>query len=149
VSARSLERVGRELRDKLATIVEQRVSDPRLRGVSIVEVRPSPDLSYARVFYRTLGDPREAERALRKAKPFLRRCLAENLRLRRVPELDLRHDPSVESAERIEHLLAEIEAERERRASEARSEPSEAGPRQAALAPGPTRHEQAQAEEER
>jgi ribosome-binding factor A len=115
MSARGLERVARELRDKLAAIVEERVSDPRLRGVSIVEVRPSPDLSYARVFYRTLGDPRDAERALRKAKPFLRRCLAENLRLRRVPELDLRLDPSVETAQRIEHILGEIAAERERR----------------------------------
>ncbi len=115
MSARGLERVARELRDKLASIIEERVSDPRLRGVSIIEVRPSPDLSYARVFYRTLGDPREAARALGKAKPFLRRCLAENLRLRRVPELDLRHDPTVESAQRIEHLLNEIAAERERR----------------------------------
>ena len=112
MSARGLERVARELRDKLALILEERVSDPRLRGVSIVEVRPSPDLSYARVFYRTFGDPGEAERALRKAKPFLRRCLAENLRLRRVPELDLRLDPTVESAQRIEHLLEELAAER-------------------------------------
>jgi ribosome-binding factor A len=122
MSARGLERVARELRDKLAAIVEERVSDPRLRGVSIVEVRPSPDLSYARVFYRTLGDPRDAERALRKAKPFLRRCLAENLRLRRVPELDLRLDPSVETAQRIEHILGEIAAERERRAERAQAE---------------------------
>ena len=118
MSARGLERVARELRDKLATIVEERVSDPRLRGVSIVEVRPSPDLSYARVFYRTLGDPKAAERALRKATPFLRRCLAENLRLRRVPELDLRHDPTVESAQRIERILGELATERERRAED-------------------------------
>ncbi len=122
MSARGLERVARELRDKLASIVEERVSDPRLRGVSIIEVRPSPDLSYARVFYRTLGDPREAERALGKAKPFLRRCLAENLRLRRVPELDLRHDPTVESAQRIEHLLSEIAAERKQRDGQAELE---------------------------
>ena len=122
MSARGLERVARELRDKLASIVEERVADPRLRGVSIVEVRPSPDLSYARVFYRTLGDAGEAERALRKATPFLRRCLAENLRLRRVPELDLRHDPSVETAQRIEHILGEIAAERERRAEQAQAE---------------------------
>ena len=123
MSARGIERVARELRDKLASIVEERVSDPRLRGVSIVEVRPSPDLSYARVFYRTLGDPKDAERALRKATPFLRRCLAENLRLRRVPELDLRHDPSVESAQRMERLLGELALEREARAASELSAP--------------------------
>jgi ribosome-binding factor A len=126
MSARGQERVARELRDKLAAIIEERVSDPRLRGVSIVEVRPSPDFSYARVFYRTLGDPGEAERALGKAKPFLRRCLAENLRLRRVPELDLRHDPTVQSAQRIEHILNEIAAERQQRAERAEQAEAEA-----------------------
>lgn len=123
MSARGLERVARELRDKLALILEERVSDPRLRGVSIVEVRPSPDLSYARVFYRTFGDPDDAERALRKAKPFLRRCLAENLRLRRVPELDLRLDPTVESAQRMEHILEELAAERALREATREADP--------------------------
>ena len=114
---RTTERVGRDLRDRLATILETRVSDPRLSGVSILEVRPSPDLSFARVFYRTWGDPAEAEAALQKAKPFLRRCLGEGLTLRRVPELDLRLDPTAESAARVEGVLNALAEERERRAS--------------------------------
>ena len=81
------ERVGREFRQRLANILERRVSDPRLRRVTVIEVRSAPDASFARVFYRTLGDREEAAQALDKAKPFIRRCLAEGLRLRRVPEL--------------------------------------------------------------
>jgi ribosome-binding factor A len=101
-------RMGRELRDWIARILELEAGDPRLRQVSVVEVRPSPDLSFARVFYRTLGDPDEAAQALAKAKPFLRRRLASVLRVRRVPELDLRLDPTPEVAARIDTLLADV-----------------------------------------
>jgi ribosome-binding factor A len=100
--------MARELRDWIARILELEAADPRLRLVSVIEVRPSPDLSFARVFYRTLGDPEEAAQALAKAKPFLRRRLASVLRVRRVPELDLRLDPTPEVAARIDEILADV-----------------------------------------
>jgi len=112
---RTTQRVARELRDRLAEILEARVSDPRLEGLSVVEVRPSPDLSFARVFYRTWQDPEEADAAIQHAKPFIRRCLGDGLSLRRVPELDFRLDPSAEAGARVEEVLKEIAAERERR----------------------------------
>jgi len=118
MSTRTVQRVARELRDRLAEIIETRVSDPRLEGVSIVEVRPSPDLSFARVFYRTWRDPRETDAALQKAKPFIRRCLGEGLSLRHVPELDLKLDASAETAARVEDVLKQIAEERELRQAE-------------------------------
>jgi len=118
MTTRTTQRVARELRDRLAEILETLVSDPRLEGVSIVEVRPSPDLSFARVFYRTWGDPAETDAALQKAKPFIRRCLGEGLSLRRVPEIDLRLDASAETAARIDGVLKQIAEERELREAE-------------------------------
>ncbi len=102
-----LARVARELRDRLAESVRH-ASDPRLARVSILEVRPSPDLSYARVFYRTLGAREEAESALRGAAGFLRGELAREIRLRRVPELDFHFDESPERGDRVEGLLREL-----------------------------------------
>ena len=114
--SRATLRLGKELRQRLADIFEQRVADPRLEGLSLVEVRPSPDLTYARIFYRTLArDPGEVEAALRKALPFVRRCLAEGSRHKRVPELDFRLDPSAEASARIEGVLRELAEEREQR----------------------------------
>jgi ribosome-binding factor A len=101
------ERVARELRDRLAGIVSG-ARDPRLHGIAILEVRPSPDLSYARVFFRTLGDRAEAEAALEGARGFLRSELAGAVRLRRVPELDFRFDESPERGGRIEEVLREL-----------------------------------------
>jgi len=106
-------RVARDMRDRLAEIVAQRVRDPRLASLTFVEVKPAPDLSFARVFYRCADDTREdAARALRKATPFLRRCLAQMLDLRRVPELDFRFDPTLDSAARVDAILEELAAKR-------------------------------------
>ncbi len=102
------ERVSHELTQRIARILEERVSDPRLRSVTIVEVSASPDASFARVFYRTLGEREEAGQALERAKPFIRRCLAQGLRLRRVPELDFRYDPSADSGARVDAILKEL-----------------------------------------
>ena len=101
-------RLGQEIHGRLATILRERTQDPRLELVSITEVQVAPDASFARVFYRTLGDRAEAAAALDKAKPYLRRCLAEGLEVRRVPELDFKSDDSIDRAERLDEVLRDI-----------------------------------------
>jgi ribosome-binding factor A len=103
------QRVAHDLRERLAEIFARRVSDPRLRELSVTDVRPAPDLSFARVFWSTLGDTAAAEQALEQAKPFVRHCLAEAMRLRRVPELAFVHDDTLDRAERIDQILRELE----------------------------------------
>lgn len=105
------QRVAHDLRARLAEIFAQRVSDPRLRELSVTDVRPSADLSFARVFWSTLGDRQAAEQALEHAKPFVRRCLAELLQLRRVPEIAFVRDDTLERAGRIDEILRELGAE--------------------------------------
>ena len=103
------QRVAHDMRARLAEIFAQRVSDPRLHGLSVTVVRPSADLGFARVFWSTLGDRDAAAQALEQAKPFVRRCLASGLRLRRVPELAFVHDDTLERAGRIDQILSELE----------------------------------------
>ena len=106
-------RVASELRARIAQVVAERVRDPRLAQVSILEVRPAPDFSYARVFFRTLGQREEAERALAGAKGMLRTRVAEGLHVRRMPELDFRYDEAPERAERVYSLLEDVKPSRE------------------------------------
>jgi ribosome-binding factor A len=107
--------VAQELRDRIAEILTRQVRDPRLELMTVTALEISPDLSFARVFYRTLGDRDAADRALRKAKPFIRRHLAEGLPLRRVPELDFRWDESADQAERVDRILDDLAREREQK----------------------------------
>jgi ribosome-binding factor A len=87
--------------------------------VTLTRVRMSPDLQVARIFYTSIGDDKaraETRRALDRATPFLRRQVGRQLRLRRVPELHFQFDESVESQERIERILLDLQAERDARA---------------------------------
>jgi ribosome-binding factor A len=106
------EKLAQEIRARLAEILRERVGDPRLEGVSISEVRVAPDASFARIFWGSLGDADAAAEALEKAKPYIRRCLAGELRVRRVPELDFRRDETPDRARRVEGVLRELERER-------------------------------------
>jgi ribosome-binding factor A len=107
-------RVGDQIRIELAELLARGLKDPGLGFVTITQVKVSPDLQLARVFYTVLGDDkarRETERALERATPFLRRQLGGRLRLRRVPVLEFKYDRSIEHQDRVEQILQELKAE--------------------------------------
>jgi ribosome-binding factor A len=86
--------------------------DPRLGGlISITEVETTPDLAVSRVYFSVLGtddDAAEVLRTLRHAAGYLRRELGDRLRVRRMPTLDFRLDPSIARGARVMELLREI-----------------------------------------
>jgi ribosome-binding factor A len=109
VSQRQL-RVGEELRHALAWILERgEMRDPAAAGISltVTEVRISPDLRQATAFVVPLGGGDEALviAALGRAKGFLRRRIAETVRLKFVPDLAFRIDRSFEQADRVARIL--------------------------------------------
>ncbi len=103
-------RVGEELRHALAWILERgEVRDPDLKGVSVTvtEVRVSPDLRKATVFVFPLGggETETVVAGLTRARPFLRRKVANAVRLKFVPDIRFRADSSFDEARRIDTLL--------------------------------------------
>jgi ribosome-binding factor A len=105
--------VGDQIRAELADLLARAVKDPGLGFVTITQVKVSPDLQLARVFYTALGDDKarhNTARALERARPFLRRQIGDRVRLRRVPELEFRYDMSIEHQDRIEQILQELHA---------------------------------------
>ncbi len=111
-------RVGEELRHALAWILERgEVRDPDLRGVSVTvtEVRVSPDLRTATVFVLPLGGGETAAvvTGLTRARPFLRRQVANAVRLKFVPDIRFRADSSFDEARRIDTLLRDAAVARD------------------------------------
>lgn len=103
-------RVGEELRHALAQLLERgEVRDPRLADtpITVTEVRVSADLRNATVFFIPLGGGADdtVVNALMRARGFMRRRLAELVRLRTTPALTFRFDPSFDEAGHIEALL--------------------------------------------
>jgi ribosome-binding factor A len=116
------ERVGEEIRQEMSLLLAREVHDPGLGFVTVTRVKVSPDLQQARVYYTLIGDDRarkDTERALERAKPFLRRQIGSRVRMRRVPELSFEFDRSVEHQDRIERILLDLAEERKAREAEA------------------------------
>ena len=114
------ERIGEQIRDELSRLLRDEVSDPRVGMLSLTRVEAAPDLSSASVHWSPLrteagssDDDLERVRAgLVSASGFLRRRLAQELSLRRTPELIFRHDPSIERGAEMLSLLRELSDER-------------------------------------
>ena len=107
------DRIDELLRQEIGAILAKDVQDPRIGFVTVTDVETAPDLSTARVFVSVIAQPAEREitmRALTRAMPFVRHELGSRIRLRRIPELQLRADDSVLRGTRVLQLLADIEA---------------------------------------
>ncbi|WP_377808298.1 30S ribosome-binding factor RbfA [Azospirillum sp. A29] len=111
-------RVGEEVRHALADLFRRGdFHDPELASlnVTVTEVRISPDLSNATVFYATLGGERmeEAQVALKRAAAFLRGQVARMVNLRHAPTLSFEGDTSFDYAHRIDSILHSPEVARD------------------------------------
>jgi ribosome-binding factor A len=108
---RRKQRVASQIRFEIAALLERRIEDPRLRGLSVTGVEISPDLHQAFIYVSALSGQegsQEALAGLKHASGYFRHELAERLHLRIVPELFFRWDASLETGERISHILDEL-----------------------------------------
>ena len=111
-------RVGELIRHTLVDIFARgELRDPDLVGVSLTisEVRVSPDLKNATVFVMPLGgnEVTKVVLALKRAKPFLRRRVAETTELRYTPTLNFAEDVVFDQGKHIGQLLQSPEIARD------------------------------------
>jgi ribosome-binding factor A len=116
MASRRLERVAEQLREEIARVLREEVGDPRVGLVTILRVDVSPDLRNALVFWSRIeregaAGLAEVAEGLASAAPFVRRRLAHDLPLKRMPELRFRHDPGIELGDRTLSLLRELRDE--------------------------------------
>jgi ribosome-binding factor A len=110
------ERVAGEIREILGEIiVRQEIKDPRVRNAGIItftHVRISGDLRQAKAFFTVHGmDDESLERVrqgLSSAASFLRRRIADRLRLKNTPALTFEVDRVFEQEAHIDALLREV-----------------------------------------
>ena len=101
-------RVGQQIQRALSELIRRELRDPRLGMITLTEVRMSPDLGYATVYYSVLGaDPRLAQDILTQAAEFLRGPLGRALGIRHSPELRFVQDELIESGARLSALINE------------------------------------------
>jgi ribosome-binding factor A len=101
-------RVGQQIQRALSELIRRELRDPRLGMITLTDVRMSPDLGYAKVYYSVLGaDPHLAQEILTHAAEFLRGPLGRALGIRHSPELRFVQDELIESGARLSALINE------------------------------------------
>lgn len=101
-------RLGDEIRDILARCFQaDGMNDPRLNGVLISRVVITADLQLASVYFRLYDTDNKSQAldGLEHCKGYLRKAIAAEIKMRRVPELRFFYDEMVEKHNRIEELL--------------------------------------------
>lgn len=111
------DRISMEIQRAIADIIRNDISDPRISTMcSVIRAEITRDLAYCKAYISVYGTKEEQEaafQALDKATPFIRHQLASKLRLRKMPELKLIPDDSIEYSVRIGQLIDQINSEQE------------------------------------
>lgn len=116
------ERIADQIKDQVSQLLSFEVKDPAVGLLTVTHVKMTSDMGMAHVYYTLVGDDeerRKTARALDRATAFVRRRLAEDMNMRRAPDVRFHYDDDLERQERVETLLRQIAAERaEREANE-------------------------------
>ena len=106
-----INKINEEVRRELSNIVRE-LKDSRIPMMtSIVAVRVTNDLSYAKVYVSVMGDEtvqKKAIEGLKSASGYVRREIGRRLQLRHTPEFIFELDHSIEQGAYINQLIHDI-----------------------------------------
>ena len=109
MAGHKLDKVNEEIKKALSVIIPK-LKDPRIpEFVTVTEVRTTPDLKSARVYFSSLtGDENEVLKGLQSSAKFARGLLAKALKIRYTPELIFTIDESIKYGAMIDQKLSEL-----------------------------------------
>ncbi|MBI5701272.1 30S ribosome-binding factor RbfA [Candidatus Saganbacteria bacterium] len=102
------ERVAELIKREVAEIIRDKVSDPRIGFMSVIDVELTPDLKNAKIYISVLGDELVCKRTmegLKSAKAFIRGELGQLLEMRYIPEIMFIYDKSIARASNVINIM--------------------------------------------
>jgi ribosome-binding factor A len=110
VNPRRSARLSEEIREEVAELIASKLKDPRIGFVTVTRVEMTSDQELAKIYVGVLGDEKQRKETLvglKQAAGFVRRSLAQNLKLRRTPNVVFHYDKGLDATDRVAQLLAE------------------------------------------
>jgi ribosome-binding factor A len=104
------------LKERVAMVLVESLSDPRLGFTTVTRVELSPDKKFANVYYTVLGEPaqvRMTARALADAAPHIQEVIGPGLHMRSVPQLRFHFDESIERERHMRNVLQDLSDDRQ------------------------------------
>jgi ribosome-binding factor A len=111
VSSNRAQRIAERIREELSEMLIFDIKDPRLNQATFTDVTVDRELAYADIYVSSIQGPKSAQEILvacENARGYLRSELARRIELRTFPQLRFHWDPTLERAEQIEKLLANL-----------------------------------------
>lgn len=105
------ERVASLIKEEIGAIVIREYTDKAYGFITVTEVKVTPDLKIAKIYFSVFGTPEVQEKTmamLEDEKPHIRGLVASHLRLRFTPSLQFFHDTTLDRVDRINHLIKKI-----------------------------------------
>ena len=121
----TIERLQRAIKQRVSSVIQQELSDPRLGLVTVTEVKLSRDVTACVIRYSVLGSEGQRSKcahALEAGTGYIRREVGRALKTRTVPTIEFEYDESIEGSVRISRLLREARGDVDEDASTADSE---------------------------
>jgi ribosome-binding factor A len=109
------DRVSDLIRKIVSEVFSQRIHHQGFELVTITEVKVTPDMKSARVFYRLLDPQRRPEimRAIQDKGRVIQRAVAAEMKMKYTPRLTFEYDESADYGNRIEQIFHKIHNEEE------------------------------------
>lgn len=110
------EKIEKEMHKVISTIISTEIKDPRVGMVTLSRVEISPDLQSAKVFFTVFASNAKAEQTLNilnNAKGFVRNRLADEVKLRFIPEIKFYFDRGMQNAAEVERIIKEAKPKNE------------------------------------
>lgn len=106
-----IDRISEEVKKELSNVVRD-LKDPRITTVvSVVNVKVTKDLKFAKAYISVFGDEKAQKGvldALKSASGFIRREIGRRINLRNTPEFTFELDNSIEYGAHINQVLKNL-----------------------------------------
>lgn len=105
-----IERISSDVAHIISNILANEADDELLKTITITGCEVTNDLGYAKVYFTSLNEmaPKDLEKELNEAAPFVRGRLSESIELRHTPEIRFIYDKSIAYGNKIESIIKEI-----------------------------------------
>ena len=131
MSNRRLLKAAEAIREVVAQSILTELRDPRVRDVTVVGVKVSPDMREAKVAVSVMGDEKQQAlslRGLQNAAGFLQSKIAGRIETRYTPRLQFVLDKGQQNAMIVGELLAKIRREQQADSETRPTEPPDSAP---------------------
>ena len=101
-------RIADAIKDAVAEIILEELSDPKIGFVTVTRANVSKDLKNATIYLSIMGDTKKQAEGLKRldhARNFIRYHLARRVKLRYLPELRFARDEILDQEKRVGDIL--------------------------------------------